>query len=154
MVPAGAGARALRLEWLKTDLFQGEWMMTTELTMLFYSVILTFVVISIPAVLSILQNGLATQAGPRDDLPEPTAFIKRARRLQDNMIENMVLFVPLVLAVQVAGVNDAATAVGAQLFFVARVIHALIYWAGVPWVRPLAWAASLVGLVMIAWPLL
>ena len=129
-------------------------MMTTELTMLFYSVILTFVVISIPAVLSILQNGLATQAGPRDDLPEPTAFIKRARRLQDNMIENMVLFVPLVLAVQVAGVNDAATAVGAQLFFVARVIHALIYWAGVPWVRPLAWAASLVGLVMIAWPLL
>lgn len=128
--------------------------MTVELTMLVYSVILTFVIISIPAVAGILQNGLAAQAGARDDLPEPTAFAKRARRLQDNMIENMVLFVPLVLAVQAAGVSSANTALGAQIFVVARVIHAGIYLAGVPTIRPLAWAVSIVGLIMIGSALL
>jgi len=128
--------------------------MTVELTMLVYSVILTFVIISIPAVAGILQNGLAAQAGARDDLPEPTAFAKRARRLQDNMIENMVLFVPLVLAVQAAGVSSANTALGAQIFVVARVIHAGIYLAGVPAIRPLAWAVSIVGLIMIGSALL
>ncbi len=128
--------------------------MTVELTMLVYSVILTFVIISIPAVAGILQNGLAAQAGARDDLPEPTAFSKRARRLQDNMIENMVLFVPLVLAVQAAGVSSANTALGAQIFVVARVIHAGIYLAGVPAIRPLAWAVSILGLIMIGSALL
>ena len=128
--------------------------MTVELTMLVYSVILTFVIISVPAMAGILQNGLATQAGARDGLPEPTVFAQRARRLQDNMIENMVLFVPLVLAAQAAGVSNAATALGAQIFVLARVFHAGIYLAGIPWLRPLAWAVSVVGLVMIASALL
>ena len=98
----------------------------------------------------ILQNGLATQAGNRDGLPEATVFAQRARRLQDNMVENMVLFVPLVLVAQAAGVSDAQTAMGAQLFFYARVVHAGIYLVGIPWLRTLAWAAALVGMLMIA----
>ena len=129
--------------------------MSTELTtLLVYCVILTFLIISVPAIAGILQNGLAAQAGDRDGLPEPTVFAKRARRLQDNMIENMVLFVPLVLAVQIAGASNATTVMGAQLFFWARVAHAGIYLAGIPWVRPLAWAVSEVGLFMIASALL
>ena len=128
--------------------------MTVELTMLVYSVILTFVIISVPAIAGILQNGLATQAGARDGLPEPTLFAQRARRLQDNMIENMVLFVPLVLAAQAAGVSTADTALGAQIFVVARVVHAGSYLAGIPWIRPLAWAVSVVGLIMIVSALL
>ena len=128
--------------------------MNAELTLLVYSVILTFLTIMVPALAGILQNGLATQAAARDGLPEPTVFAKRARRLQDNMIENMVLFVPLVLAVQVAGVSNADTVMGAQIFVVARVFHAGIYLAGIPWIRPLAWAVSVVGLIMIASALL
>ena len=123
--------------------------MTVELTMLVYSVVLTFLIISVPAIGGILQNGLATQAGARDGLPEPTVFMKRARRLQDNMIENMVLFVPLVLAAQAAGISNAETVMGAQIFVVARLLHALIYLAGIPWLRPVAWAGAVLGMVMI-----
>lgn len=128
--------------------------MNTELTMLVYSVILTFLIISVPALGGILQNGLATQAGARDGLPEPSVFAKRARRLQDNMIENMVLFVPLVLAAQAAGVSTAQTALGAEIFVIARVLHALIYLAGIPWLRPVAWAGGVVGMGMILLALL
>ncbi len=128
--------------------------MNTELTMLVYSVILTFLIISVPALGGILQNGLATQAGARDGLPEPSVFAKRARRLQDNMIENMVLFVPLVLAAQAAGVSTAQTALGAEIFVIARVLHAVIYLAGIPWLRPVAWAGGVVGMGMILLALL
>ena len=128
--------------------------MNAELTLLVYSVILTFLIIMVPALAGILQNGLATQAAARDGLPEPTVFAKRARRLQDNMIENMVLFVPLVLVAQAAGVSNADTVMGAQLFFWARVAHAGIYLAGIPWLRPAAWAVSVVGMIMIAAALL
>ncbi len=128
--------------------------MNTELTMLVYSVILTFLIISVPALGGILQNGLATQAGARDGLPEPSVFAKRARRLQDNMIENMVLFIPLVLAAQAAGVSTAQTALGAEIFVIARVLHAVIYLAGIPWLRPVAWAGGVVGMGMILLALL
>jgi uncharacterized MAPEG superfamily protein len=32
---------------------------------------------------------------------------------------------------------------------VARLLHALIYLAGIPWLRPVAWAGAVVGMVMI-----
>ncbi len=65
--------------------------MTVELTMLFYSVILLFIMILIPAGNAIIQNGAPAQAGPRDDMPEPSVFNRRATRLRDNMLENIFL---------------------------------------------------------------
>ena len=51
--------------------------MSVELTMLFYSAVLFFVLIMIPATEAILSNGLVAQAGARDHLPEPTVFNRR-----------------------------------------------------------------------------
>ena len=128
--------------------------MYVELTMLFYSIILLFVLILIPASEAILKNGLTAQAGPRDNLPEPTVFNKRARRLVANMIENMVMFAPLVLIVAATGKGTADTALGAQIFFYARVGHAVTYLAGWPWIRPALWGVSVVGMIMVAMALL
>ena len=128
--------------------------MTIELTMLLYSVILLLVLILIPAAESIIRNGVMTQAGPRDNLPEPSVFNKRATRLKNNMIENMVLFAPVVLLASAAGVSTGNTILGAQIFFFARIVHAVIYLAGWPLIRPLAWTVSLVGIIMVALALL
>jgi uncharacterized MAPEG superfamily protein len=124
--------------------------MSVELTMLFYSTVLFFILILIPATEAIFSNGLTAQAGARDNLPEPTVLNKRSTRLRNNMMENMVIFVALVLLVQLAGANSPTTALGAQVFFWARVAHSVCYLAGWPWVRPLCWAISVVGLVMMA----
>ena len=124
--------------------------MSIELTMLLYSTALYFTLIMIPAIGAIMRNGLAAQAGSRDELPEPDIFNSRALRLRDNMLENMVMFTALVVIVQFAGTGSEKTALGAQLFFWGRVVHAPIYLAGMPWVRPLAWAVSMVGMVMMA----
>jgi uncharacterized MAPEG superfamily protein len=127
---------------------------TTELSILVWSVILTFVLILIPATQSVFDNGLKAQTGPRDDLPEPSVLNKRLRRLAANMIENMVLFAPLVLAAAAAGVSNQWTVLGAQLFLGARIVHALVYAFGIPWIRPVFWGVATVGMGMIAAQLL
>ena len=65
------------------------------------------------------------------------------------MIENLVLFAALVLVAAIAGKTNDTTLLGAQIFLWARVAYAVVYWAGIPWVRTLTWAASVVGMVMI-----
>ncbi|MBI1179454.1 MAG: MAPEG family protein [Alphaproteobacteria bacterium] len=128
--------------------------MTPELTILVLSVFLTFVLILIPATQSVFQNGLKVQTGPRDHLPEPSVLNKRLRRLAANMIENMVLFAPLVLAAAAAEISNHWTVLGAQLFLAGRVIHAVVYAFGVPWIRPVFWGVAVVGMGMIAAQLL
>ena len=98
----------------------------------------------------------AELVGPRDDLPAAglTPFHGRARRAQYNMIEAMCMFAPLVLIAAVTDSFSSLTALGAALFFWGRVVFAPSYWFGVPWVRTLTWAVSVVGILMILWELL
>lgn len=123
--------------------------MTVELTMLLYSTLLFFVIILVQAVLGISQNGLAAQAGSRDGLADPNVLRQRLQRLSANMQENLVMFAGVVLIAQAAGVANDTTALGASLFFYARVAHAIIYALGWPWVRPLCWAVAIAGMIMI-----
>jgi uncharacterized MAPEG superfamily protein len=105
--------------------------------MLAYSAVLFFVVIMVQAGLAISQNGLMAQAGSRDELPEPTLLRLRLQRLTANLQENLVLFAIVVLVANGAGVSNEATAMGASVFFYARIAHAVIYAAGWPMIRPL-----------------
>lgn len=128
--------------------------MTPELTYLLWSVILTFVLIMIPAGDALLKNGLTIQGGSRDNVPEPSVFNKRAQRLRDNMLENMVLFAPLVLIANAADISSMLTITGAKIFFFARMAHAIVYLAGWPMIRPLIWFVSVIGMGMVGFALL
>jgi len=123
--------------------------MTTELSMLLYSVLLYFVIIMIQAVLGISQNGLAAQAGSRDGLADPNVLRARLQRLSANMQENLVMFAAVVLIAHAAGIANESTALGATLFFYGRVAHAIVYGLGLPWIRPVCWAVAIVGMFMI-----
>ena len=65
------------------------------------------------------------------------------------MLESLVLFAALVLMAVVSGKTNATTLLGAQLFFWARLVYAVVYLAGIPWLRTLVWLVSLAGLVII-----
>ncbi|MGE0620967.1 MAG: MAPEG family protein [Pseudomonadales bacterium] len=123
--------------------------MTIELTMLVYSVALLFLLILVQALAGVLAQGLSAMAGSRDHLGEPGVFQARTKRIVDNHREGLLLFAPLVLVADATGVSTEWTVLGAQLFFYSRVVHALLYLTGVPWVRPLAWAAGIAGCVLI-----
>ena len=123
--------------------------MSVELLMLVYSAVLFLVIILGQAGLAIAQNGLMAQAGSRDSLPEPTLLRKRLQRLTSNFQENLVLFAIVVLVANAAGVSNDTTVLGATLFFYARAAHAVIYALGWPMVRPLFYAVSLYGTIVI-----
>ena len=124
--------------------------MTTELTLLILSVGLLMLTLLIQASAGILSNGLMAQAGSRDELPEKRVFHARVTRLRDNMIENLLMFAPVVLVAQAMGVSNDMTILGAQLFFFSRLAHAIIYLAAVPLVRPIAFAVAWAGIILIA----
>lgn len=123
--------------------------MTTELSMLLFSGLLFFAIIIVQASLAVSQNGLPAQGGSRDNLPEPTLLRKRFGRLIANFQENLLLFAIVVGVAHMAGVNNDTTALGASIFFYARIGHAIVYAFGWPWIRPLVWFVSVVGIFMI-----
>lgn len=88
-------------------------------------------------------------AGPRDDLPPPKKYQARMLRVVDNHREGLTMFAPLVLIAAVAQISNQWTVLGAQLFFYSRLAHAVLYIAGVPLVRPLAWTVGLIGTFMV-----
>lgn len=124
--------------------------MTPMLTYVLWAVVLTVVQVVVAAVLAIGQVGLPTLAGNRESIGELPGMAGRAVRAHRNMLENLVLFVALALVAHLANRVTPTALLGAQLFFWGRVAHAIIYLAGIPWLRTAAFAVSVVGLVMIA----
>lgn len=128
--------------------------MSIELKLLVWSVLLTLVQCIVAVLGAMLQVGLPALAGNRQGLPELDDWAGRAQRAHRNMLENLVLFASLVLVAHVAGKNNAMTALGAQLFFWARLVYVPVYIAGITWVRTATWGVSVVGLLLILLQLL
>jgi uncharacterized MAPEG superfamily protein len=120
-----------------------------EIKLLVWSVALAFVQVVIAVLGAQLQVGLPMLAGNRENMPVITGWAGRASRAHHNMTANLLLFAILVLVAQATSKLDATTALGAELFFWARLAYAVIYIIGLPWLRTAAWAVSVVGLVMI-----
>jgi uncharacterized MAPEG superfamily protein len=98
--------------------------------------------------------GLPTAAGNQHDLTPWTGWNDRLNRAIRNLIEAIAIFAPIVIAVQISGLNNETTAMGAQIFVIARIAHAVVYTLGVPWVRTAAWFVGVVGIIMVGSPLL
>jgi uncharacterized MAPEG superfamily protein len=123
--------------------------MKPELMLLVWAVLLTLVQAIVAVQGAFMQVGLPMLAGNREGLPEIKGWGGRAARAHRNMLENLVLFAVLVLAAVLAGKTNDTTLMGAQIFLWARVAYAVVYVAGIPWLRTGVWAVSIVGLAMI-----
>ena len=53
------------------------------------------------------------------------------------------------MAVTLSGKANATSALGASLYFWARLVYVPVYAAGVPVVRTLVWGVSIAGLIMV-----
>ncbi len=124
--------------------------MTIDLLMLTWTAILCGVLF-LPYVLCRIKVwGLVATVGYPKDPPALPNWAQRANRAHLNLVENIGPFAALVLVAHISGAADAATALGATLFFWARLIQAVVHIFGIPWVRTLAFFVSLIGEIMIA----
>jgi uncharacterized MAPEG superfamily protein len=129
--------------------------MLIELKMLGWNVVLGLVYVMVATTLITQQRGLKWNAGARDGEPKPlTGVAARAARASWNFLETFPFFAALVLAVVIAGKNTHHTELGTELYFWGRVAYLPIYLLGIPYLRTLVWALSLIGMLHLLPPLL
>lgn len=123
----------------------------TELTYLAWSAFLC-IVLWLPYVLERIQRqGLISALTYSDNPPTPAAWAQRAHRAHLNMVENLPAFAALVI---IAHLTDVNVATGAGIFFWARLAHAIVHIAGIPYVRTAAFLVSWIGMLTIFFSIL
>jgi uncharacterized MAPEG superfamily protein len=121
-----------------------------EIQMLCWAVVLGLVQLVVATTLATKDQGLAYNMSARD-LPAPSVSTLSARMLRafGNFRETFVYFAVAVLVVTALGKANATSALGAQIYFWARLVYVPVYAAGIPGLRTLIWAVSIAGLVMV-----
>lgn len=120
-----------------------------ELTMLLCASILYVAQVLVAALAADVQNGVSWGLGNREDIPVVPGWGGRAKRAYVNMGENLLPFACLVLIAHGSGHLGELSVLGAQIFFVSRLLYALLYVAGVKVLRSLAYFGGLAGMVLI-----
>lgn len=90
---------------------------------------------------------------PGDD-PFNQAWAHRAYRSQMNAFENLALFAPIAIGIHVTGASNEVTAMASEIFFWARVLHALLFIFNVPIFRTVAYFIGLGATLTMAYQLL
>jgi len=124
-------------------------MPTTDLTMLLASTVLLAALVAGKGLAMWMYWPVATVLGNRDDTPPLPAWAWRADRAHRNLLENFPHFAVLVLLAYVAGLSDRQTALGATIFFWARLAHAALYIGGLWQLRWIAYFTGVAGELLI-----
>ncbi len=128
--------------------------MSIEIKYLAWSIALGLVYVLVVATLGTAQRGLDWNVGNRDGETKPlTGAAARAHRASWNFLETFPFFAAALLAVVLIKTNSAHTALGAMLYFWARVIYLPVYVIGIPYLRTLVWAVSFWGILQLLWAL-
>jgi uncharacterized MAPEG superfamily protein len=129
---------------------------TVELQALFFALALGVFQLLLAATFSVLGRGLWWGVGPRDEgWPPIGKYAARLERAYKNFLETFPFFVGAVLLAHVLGKSTVNSVIGTQIYFWARVLYIPAYVSGIPIVRTILWAASIVGIMMVLraiWP--
>ena len=124
--------------------------LSIELKMLLWSIILGLVQLLLAAQAMTAQKGVSWNLSPRDQKgPELTGVAGRLDRAFKNFMETFPFFIAAILIVQITTLGNGVSSIGAQLYFWARVVYVPLYAFGVPGFRTFAWLISLIGLAMV-----
>ena len=122
--------------------------MTTELTMLVWATGLTGV-LWVPYVLAIGQQSGFINLLKYASIPDLPDWVVRAKAHHRNSVENLVIFAALIITAHLANENSAATASAAITYFWSRVAHLVIHYAGLPYLRTIAFFVSWLAMACI-----
>ena len=123
--------------------------MPIELQLLVWAAILALAQMIVAVIGAQQQVSLPVLTGNRESMPALTGWALRAQRAHLNMLESLVVFAILLLVANATGRLSETTALGANLFFWGRLAYAVVYLAGIPWLRTLIWGVSVAGLLLI-----
>jgi uncharacterized MAPEG superfamily protein len=124
--------------------------MTVELYALLATAMLLLVLALVSTALYGAQVGNSSLMGNREGIEPATGAAGRAQRAHRNLLENALPFAVAVLTARALHITTPVTQDAALIFIGARVIHALVYIAGIEKIRTLAWLVGLLATAAIA----
>jgi len=128
--------------------------MTSELWLLFWSLWLFGLYLGAQALIFRWRYGIRYAASARDEeLPEGE-LLGRAERALKNFQETWPVFITLALIGHLAMPGEPLMFWGAIVWFAARIAYLPLYLFGVFMIRSLVWNVSLIGLIIMGWPVL
>lgn len=84
----------------------------------------------------------------RDSRPE-SEWANRMMYAHQNAVENLVLFAPLVLIIEILNISNETTTTASMVYFFTRIAHALLYTFGIPYFRTLAFFIGFIVQVIL-----
>lgn len=128
--------------------------MIPELSYLVYSVVLVIAYLAVQVLESLVRNGPVVALTYKTDQEKPLSVaMQRFNASFANFLVCYPVFIALALMLATTGLNTAFTALGAAIWFWARVAHIGAHMSGLPVIRTLVWLTSVAGLVMMLMPL-
>ena len=129
--------------------------MHTEILILAWGAVLLLVHVFAAGHFKTRQYGAQWNVGARDEaLPPLEPIAGRLVRAQANFAETFPIAIVALLGVVLAGRTSDMTALGGWIWLGARAAYLPVYWAGIKGVRTAIFMVSLVGLILVLWPLL
>ncbi len=125
--------------------------MTVDLTCLVINALWGLSLVFLEISMKTRIAGTKWNLGNRDGSATPTfpAYVDRTSRALGNHKENFPLFLTAVLVVHAAGKADSVSAAAAVVYVVARLLHGLLYIAGITGVRSAVFVLGVASVLVI-----
>jgi uncharacterized MAPEG superfamily protein len=95
------------------------------------------------------QFGVADNKLPRLQQQQMVGIGARAMGAQQNAWEALMMFTPIVLIAQVAGIDPVKAGLTGIIFVVVRLLHAIFYFADIDKLRSLSFVLGLICLIRL-----
>jgi len=128
--------------------------LTTELALLFWSLVLYGLYLGTQSVLYRLHYGVMFAASARDHEAPPGEQLARSERALKNFHETWPVFIVLALVANFADPGDPVVFWGAVTWYAGRVAYLPLYVFGVFGVRSLVWNIATLGLAAMFFAIL
>ena len=129
--------------------------LTTELYWLTLTVLMTGLM-WLPYIINrMTEQGIAFAIwDPQGETKTAVLWADRMARAHKNAVENLVIFAPLVLTLQLSQSNNELTALACMVYFFARLIHYFVFSFGIPMLRVITFMVSVAAQLILAFTVL
>ena len=129
--------------------------MSTEMMYLAWAALLT-AALWIPYIIAqVASNGLLNAGNYTDPTARPVPLWgQRAFRAHINAVESFAPFAALILLIEISTSASEWTAIWAAVYFWSRLVHTVVFLAGVPYIRTPVFTLSFVAICGLFWGLM
>lgn len=117
--------------------------------MIYFALILYFIQHMLPSSIAVIRKEVSAGflLSPRDNPPEFSVYVLRARRALDNLQASLIVFLALAVLAIVIDVDVSELAV---IWLIARIAYLFVYVVHIPLARTATWLVSIGALVAMA----